>query len=55
VTVIAVALVPVAGMVVAATAAVSIVVVALKGTAPRDRAQVLRAVAVLISAVRGRK
>jgi hypothetical protein len=54
-TVIAVALVPVAGMVVAATAAVSIVVVALKGTASRDRAQVLRAVAVLISAVRGRK
>jgi len=53
--VIAVVLAPVAGMAVAAAAAVSIVVVALRGTASRDRAQVLRAVAVLISAVRGRK
>lgn len=54
-TVFAVALVPVAGLVVAATTAVSIVVVALKGTASRDRAQVLCAVAVLIRAVRGRR
>ncbi|MFC1443064.1 hypothetical protein ABUW04_32970 [Streptacidiphilus sp. N1-10] len=49
------ALVPVAGMLVAATAAVLIVVVALKDTASRDRATVLRAVAEVILAVRSRR
>ncbi|MGW3668153.1 hypothetical protein [Streptomyces sp. NPDC005141] len=49
------ALVPVTGMLVTATAAVLIVVVALKGTASRDRATVLRAVAEVILAVRGRR
>ncbi|MCX4538924.1 hypothetical protein OHA79_45090 (plasmid) [Streptomyces sp. NBC_00841] len=49
------ALVPVASMLVAATAAVLVVVVALKGTASRDRATVLRAVAEVILAVRGRR
>lgn len=52
--VIAVALVPVAGLMVVAGAAVRIVVVALKGTASRDRALVLRAVAEVIRAVRGK-
>ncbi len=52
--VVAVALVPVAGLLIVAGAAVRIVVVALKGTASRDRAPVLRAVAEVIRAVRGR-
>jgi hypothetical protein len=50
---IAVALVPVAGLLVVVGAAVRIVVVALKGTTPRDRAPVLKAVAEVIRAVRG--
>ncbi|CAM5539432.1 hypothetical protein BOQ63_005115 (plasmid) [Streptomyces viridifaciens] len=49
----AAALVPVAVMLLAAAAAVTIVMVALKGTAPRDRATVLKAVAEVIRAVRG--
>ncbi|MFJ9448627.1 hypothetical protein ACIRRH_43595 [Kitasatospora sp. NPDC101235] len=49
----AAALVPVASMLVAAASAVAIVMVALKGTASRDRATVLRAVAEVIRAVRG--
>ncbi|WP_328978447.1 hypothetical protein [Streptomyces canus] len=49
------ALVPVAGMLVAATVALLIVVVALKDTASRDRATVLMAVAEVIRAVRGRR
>ncbi|MCF4140444.1 hypothetical protein L1856_31760 [Streptomyces sp. Tue 6430] len=49
------ALVPVAGMLVTAATAVSIVMVALKGTASRDRATVLKAVAEVIRAVRGRR
>ncbi|MFE4957959.1 hypothetical protein ACFRCW_28800 [Streptomyces sp. NPDC056653] len=53
--VIAWALVPVAGMLVAATAAVLIVVVALKDTVSRDRATIIRAVAEVIHAVRGRR
>ncbi|GAB2460225.1 hypothetical protein [Streptomyces incanus] len=53
--VIAWGLVPVAGMLVAATAAVLIVGLALKGTASRDRARVLSAVAEVIRAVRGRR
>jgi hypothetical protein len=52
---IAMALVPVAGMVVAATAAVWIAVVALKDTASKDRANVLRAIADVIRALFGRK
>ncbi|WP_162794238.1 hypothetical protein [Streptomyces paludis] len=52
--VIAVVLVPVASLLVVAGAAVLIVVVALKDTASRDRAVVLRAVAEVIRAVRGR-
>ncbi|GHB11779.1 hypothetical protein GCM10010330_77370 [Streptomyces tendae] len=53
--VIAWALVPVAGMLFAATAAVLIVGLALKGTASRDRATVLSAIAKVIRAVRGRR
>ncbi|MFE2145207.1 hypothetical protein ACFXA3_26315 [Streptomyces sp. NPDC059456] len=49
------ALVPVAGMLVAAATAVAIVTVALKGTASRDRATVLKAVAEVVRAVRGRR
>lgn len=49
------ALVPVAGMLVTAAAAVLIVVVALRGTASRDRATVLSAVAAVIRALRGRR
>jgi len=49
------ALVPVVGILIAATAAVLIVVVALKDTASRDRATVLRAVAEVIRAVQGRR
>jgi hypothetical protein len=49
------ALVLVACMLVAATAAVLIAVVALKDTASHDRATVLKAVAEVIRAVRGRK
>lgn len=52
--VIALALVPVTALLVVAGAAVWIVVVALKGTTSRDRAPVLRAVAEVIRAVRGR-
>jgi hypothetical protein len=52
--VIAVALVPVADLLVVAGAAVWIVVVALNGTAGRDRAAVLRGVAEVVRAVRGR-
>ena len=51
--VIAVALAPVAGLLVVAGAAVWIVVVALNGTAPRDHAAVLRAVAEVVRSVRG--
>ncbi|MFD8723876.1 hypothetical protein ACFV2H_39475 [Streptomyces sp. NPDC059629] len=47
------ALVPVAGMLVMATTAVSIVIVALRGTASRDRATVLKAVAEVVRALRG--
>nr|WSW48738.1 hypothetical protein OG296_37035 [Streptomyces sp. NBC_01001] len=47
------ALVPVAGVLVAAAAAVLIVMVALRGTASRDRATVLKAVAEVIRALRG--
>ncbi|WP_225836669.1 hypothetical protein [Streptomyces sp. NK08204] len=49
------ALVPVAGMVVVATAAVLIAVIALKGTAARERAHILRAAAELVRAVRGQR
>ncbi|WP_371099940.1 hypothetical protein [Streptomyces sp. PU_AKi4] len=48
-------LVPVAGMLAAAAAAVLIVGLALKDTASRDRARVLSAVAEVIRAVRGRR
>ncbi|MGW4698112.1 hypothetical protein ACWEO1_37700 [Kitasatospora cineracea] len=53
--VIAWALVPVVGMLVAALTAVLIAVVALKGTASRERAAVLRAVADVVRAVYGRR
>ncbi|WP_371788092.1 hypothetical protein OG404_09075 [Streptomyces griseoaurantiacus] len=46
-------LVPVAVALVAAAAAVLIVIVVVKGTASRDRATVLKAVAEVIRAVRG--
>lgn len=46
-------LLPVAITLVAAVAAVLIVIVAVKGTASRDRATVLEAVADVIRAVRG--
>ncbi|MEV5149725.1 hypothetical protein [Streptomyces sp. NPDC052727] len=49
------ALVPVLCMLVGATAAVLIVVIAMKDTASPDRATVLRAVADVIRAVRGRR
>ncbi|MFE7111908.1 hypothetical protein ACFU98_36685 [Streptomyces sp. NPDC057575] len=49
------ALVPVAGMLIAATSAVLIVVIALKESASRDRATTLRAVAEVIRAVWGRR
>ncbi|MFF5303658.1 hypothetical protein ACFY5F_30310 [Streptomyces sp. NPDC013161] len=52
--VIAVALVPAACLLVVACAAMRIVVVALKGSLPQDRALVLRAVAEVIRAVHGR-
>lgn len=44
----------VAGLLVVAGAAVRIVVVALNGTASRDRAVILRGVAEVVRAVRGR-
>ncbi|WP_393052959.1 hypothetical protein [Streptomyces sp. LN549] len=47
--------VPVAAMLVAATAAVLIVAIALRGTESSDRAIVIKAVAELIRAVRGRR
>lgn len=47
------AMVPVATVLVAAIAAVLAVVVTMKGTASRDRAMVLKAVAEVIRAVRG--
>lgn len=47
------ALVPFGAMVVVAASAVTIVVVALKGTAPHDRAGVLKAAAEVIRAMRG--
>ncbi|MFF5487645.1 hypothetical protein [Streptomyces virginiae] len=49
------ALVPVVCMVVTATAAVLIVVAAVKGTPSRDRARILEAVAEVVRAVRGRR
>jgi hypothetical protein len=49
------ALVPVASVLVMGATAVSIVMVALRGTASRDRAPVLKAVAEVIRALRGRK
>ncbi|MFB7287787.1 hypothetical protein [Actinacidiphila glaucinigra] len=49
------ALVPVAILLVTAATAVVIVMVALRGTASRDRATVLKAVAEVIRAVRGRR
>ncbi|HEY9326931.1 MAG TPA: hypothetical protein VIS09_01615 [Streptomyces sp.] len=47
--------VPVATRLIGAAAAVLMVAVALKGTASRDRATVLKAVAEVIRAVCGRK
>jgi hypothetical protein len=47
------ALVPVAILLMTAATAVVIVMVALRGTASRDRASVLKAVAEVIRAVRG--
>ncbi|MFE2217587.1 hypothetical protein ACFW93_37430 [Streptomyces canus] len=47
------ALVPVVAVLVTAAATVLIVIVALGGTASRDRATILKAVAEVIRAVRG--
>ncbi|MFD0263833.1 hypothetical protein ACFVH7_36825 [Kitasatospora indigofera] len=55
ITALALVLVPVAGMAIAAVAAVLIVAVSLKGTSARERAGILRAVAHLVRAIRGRK
>jgi hypothetical protein len=46
------AAVPLAAVVIPATAAVIITVVALRGTAPRDRAGILRAIAQLVRELR---
>ncbi|MDH2394045.1 hypothetical protein QCN29_35960 [Streptomyces sp. HNM0663] len=51
--IIVLAMLPVAGLLVLAAAAVLMVIVAVKDTAPPDRATVLRAVAEVIRAVRG--
>ncbi|WP_158674720.1 hypothetical protein [Streptomyces hoynatensis] len=46
-------LAPVAVALIVAVAAVLVVIVAVKGTAPSDRATVLKAVAEVIRAIRG--